>query len=230
MNRRARAALALTVFCTVLIASGSARASPLLLPQENAVPGGVKIIRLDVTGAVHALCRGRWASRVGDSGRRGLGGGDRHPPVGAAGNTAGDRARNQRQTGHRFSVGDKHYASQSLKVAPRQVDLSAADLARFNRGKSAHRPCLEPLDRRTARVPAPASAGARPAQQLIRIARIFNGQSRNPHTRHGHCGAERHPRAAAHRRDRDRHGRTFSSTAIPCSSITAAASSACTAI
>src|ERR1039457_4750231 len=32
-----------------------------------------------------------------------------------------------------FSVGEKRYASQSLKVAPRHVNLSAKDLARVNR-------------------------------------------------------------------------------------------------
>ncbi len=182
MNRRARAALALTVFCTVLIASGSARASPLLLPQENAVPGGVKILRLDVTGPSMPYVEAdghralviqdgtAWVAVIGIPLSAPLG--TRQVIV---------HGTNGRQT-LEFSVGDKHYASQSLKVAPRQVDLSAADLARFNQdrvriGHALSRWTDAPPE--SLRLPQPVP-GRRSSSFGSR--RIFNGQSRNPHT------------------------------------------------
>jgi murein DD-endopeptidase MepM/ murein hydrolase activator NlpD len=81
-----------------------------------------------------------------------------------------------------FTVGEKHYASQSLKVAPRQVDLSPADLKRVEREHEALEQALghwsEPPPA-TLRWPAPVP-GVRSSSFGMR--RIFNGQSRNPHS------------------------------------------------
>jgi murein DD-endopeptidase MepM/ murein hydrolase activator NlpD len=152
------------------------------LPHENSVPGGVKILRLDSTGpslpyvdadghrALVLQVDAAWVAVIGI-------------PLSAP---LGSRQVIVRGTSGRevveFTVGDKRYASQSLKVAPRQVDLSAADLARVNEEKIRIEHALshwtEPPPeslRWLQPVPGPRSSsfGAR---------RIFNGQARNPHS------------------------------------------------
>ena len=79
-------------------------------------------------------------------------------------------------------MGDKHYTTQSLKVAPRQVDLSAADLKRYQREHEIMDHALESLERSppaTLRWPPPVP-GVRSSSFGMR--RVFNGESRNPHT------------------------------------------------
>jgi len=81
-----------------------------------------------------------------------------------------------------FTVGDKQYASQSLKVAPKQVNLSKADLARAAREHARidlavglySEPPPESL-RFSQPVPGPRSSS-------FGMRRIFNGESRNPHS------------------------------------------------
>jgi murein DD-endopeptidase MepM/ murein hydrolase activator NlpD len=81
-----------------------------------------------------------------------------------------------------FEVGDKKYASQSLKVAPGKVNLSAADLARANEDKVrtahdvSHWTDAAP---ESLRLPQPVP-GVRSSSFGMR--RTFNGESRNPHT------------------------------------------------
>lgn len=81
-----------------------------------------------------------------------------------------------------FTVHDKRYASQSLKVAPGKVDLSPGDLARVNKEK----PIIEHAMSRwseeqpqSLRMEQPIP-GVRSSSFGMR--RIFNGQSRNPHS------------------------------------------------
>jgi murein DD-endopeptidase MepM/ murein hydrolase activator NlpD len=81
-----------------------------------------------------------------------------------------------------FQVSNKQYVSQSLKVEPRQVDLSAADLARFNEDKIRIGRALShwtDSPPESLRLPQPVP-GARSSSFGSR--RIFNGQARNPHT------------------------------------------------
>ena len=82
----------------------------------------------------------------------------------------------------RYAVGDKQYREQRLTVAPRTVDLSPEDEARWKR-ESAHQkqvmatfttPLPASLDMR---VPVP---GRRSSSFGLR--RVFNGQRRNPHS------------------------------------------------
>jgi murein DD-endopeptidase MepM/ murein hydrolase activator NlpD len=81
-----------------------------------------------------------------------------------------------------FRVADKRYASQSLKVAPRQVDLSPADLARVTdeRVRIDHdlshwtEPPPESL-----RLPQPVPG---PRSSSFGMRRVFNGEARNPHS------------------------------------------------
>jgi murein DD-endopeptidase MepM/ murein hydrolase activator NlpD len=81
-----------------------------------------------------------------------------------------------------FTVGDKRYVSQSLKVAPGQVNLSAADLARVNaeriRIDLALQSWSEPPPE-SLRMPAPVPG---PRSSSFGSRRIFNGESRNPHS------------------------------------------------
>jgi murein DD-endopeptidase MepM/ murein hydrolase activator NlpD len=81
-----------------------------------------------------------------------------------------------------FDVVDKRYASQSLKVPPRQVNLSKADLARVAREKLR-------IDGALARYSEPPPASLRlpqpvpgPRSSSFGMRRIFNGESRNPHS------------------------------------------------
>jgi murein DD-endopeptidase MepM/ murein hydrolase activator NlpD len=81
-----------------------------------------------------------------------------------------------------FAVAERRYPTQSLKVAPKHVDLSKADLARFNEEKSR---LDRILDGWTADTPASFQLtgpvdGIRSSTFGSR--RVFNGAARNPHT------------------------------------------------
>jgi murein DD-endopeptidase MepM/ murein hydrolase activator NlpD len=82
-----------------------------------------------------------------------------------------------------YTVRDKRYVEQRLKVSPKTVDLSAEDNARYER-EAAHLKTVmatftEPLPSGSLhmRVPVP---GRRSSSFGLR--RVFNGQSRNPHS------------------------------------------------
>jgi murein DD-endopeptidase MepM/ murein hydrolase activator NlpD len=173
---------ALMASSLALLAWSAAPAWSLDLPQENAVPGGIKIIRLDSAGAAMPIVEtdghralvlqdgSTWVAVVGiplsaPPGMR---------QVIVRGANGGEQIE--------FAVGNKRYASQSLKVAPRQVDLSPADLERFNqeRIRIDHALSLwtEPPPQ-SLRLPPPVP-GTRSSSFGLR--RIFNGESRNPHT------------------------------------------------
>lgn len=163
--------------------ANSEPASGTTLPREEAVPGGIKILRLDVGGASMPYVEAdghralvlqdgsAWVAVIGIPLSAPLG--MRQVIVHSAG---GGRQQIE------FSVGDKRYVSQSLKVPPRQVDLSPADLARFNEDR-VH--IAHALSRWTdappesLRLPPPVP-GLRSSSFGSR--RIFNGQARNPHT------------------------------------------------
>ncbi|HMN20765.1 MAG TPA: peptidoglycan DD-metalloendopeptidase family protein [Ottowia sp.] len=81
-----------------------------------------------------------------------------------------------------YTVHDKHYAEQHLKVAPRTVDLAPADLARHERERAHQQQVIAtfsavPAGELAMRAPCPGrrsdSFGKR---------RFFNGQPRNPHS------------------------------------------------
>jgi murein DD-endopeptidase MepM/ murein hydrolase activator NlpD len=174
--------LALIALSPLFLPQNAALASSSSLPQENAVPGGVKILRLDVTGTSlpYVETDGRRALVIQDGSAWmaviGI-------PLSAA---LGMRQVIVHGTNGRqeieFLVSDKRYVSQSLKVAPRQVDLSAADLARFNEdkihiGRALSHWTDSPPE--SLRLPQPVP-GVRSSSFGSR--RIFNGQARNPHT------------------------------------------------
>ncbi len=162
-------------------------ATPLLaisypLPHESAVPGGVKILKLDIHSnsmpyvdvdgqrALVVQDNSSWIAIIGI-------------PLSAplAPRQVIIRSGDARQE-VQYTIADKQYVSQSLTVAPGQVNLSKADLERVNREK----PIIEHALSRwsdeqppTLRMPQPVP-GVRSSSFGSR--RIFNGESRNPHT------------------------------------------------
>lgn len=176
------ATLAGRLLVLLLVGAAVNAAAAMRLPVESAVPGGVKIIRLDSVGDVPPYVEadghralvlqdaGSWIAVIGIPLSASLG------PF---------RVRVRDSSGARdldFAVGDKHYTTQSLKVAPRQVDLSAADLKRYQRE---HEVMDHALNRWSESPPAtlrwpPPVPGVRSSSFGMR--RVFNGESRNPHT------------------------------------------------
>ncbi len=167
----------------LVIAGAAARAAAgMQLPEENAVPGGVKIIRLETVGEVPPYVEvdghralvlqdaGVWIAVIGIP---------LSAPVGPF------HVRLRDSQGARdldFAVSDKHYTTQSLKVAPGKVDLSAADLKRYQRE---HETLEHALNHWSDSPPAtlrwaPPVPGVRSSSFGLR--RVFNGESRNPHT------------------------------------------------
>jgi murein DD-endopeptidase MepM/ murein hydrolase activator NlpD len=177
-----RRVFALVLSSSALIHAGAARASGFELPHENAVPGGVKLIRLESSGGTMPY--------VDTDGHRALVVEDGSAWVAVIGIPLTASLGKQQVTVHgtngrqefEFSVGNKRYASQSLKVAPAQVNLSAADLARVAderiRIDHALSQWTEPPPE-SLRFPQPVPG---PRSSSFGMRRIFNGESRNPHT------------------------------------------------
>jgi murein DD-endopeptidase MepM/ murein hydrolase activator NlpD len=170
------------LFYALLFCAIPALAFSYALPHESAVPGGVKILRLDThdNSMPYVEVEGHRALVVQDgTGWIAIIGIPLSAPV--APRVVIVRSGDARQE-LEFSIGDKHYASQSLKVAPGQVNLSHTDLERVNREKliidhdlsrwSDDQPAMLRMEQ-----PVP---GVRSSSFGMR--RIFNGESRNPHS------------------------------------------------
>ncbi len=174
--RAVRALLGLAV----LIAAGPARS--IELPRESAVPGGVKLLRLEAAGdapprveadghrALVVRDGAAWVAVVGIP---------LTAPVGEMQVEVYDAAGPHTVD---FSVADKRYVTQSLKVAPGQVNLSAKDLARVNREHVLldraliHWSANPPMSLRWE----PPVPGVRSSSFGMR--RVFNGEARSPHS------------------------------------------------
>ena len=179
LNRR-RFVCALS--CFFLSAAPIARSSMLRLPRISAVPGGIGIVNLGSARdaprvwlggeRVLAMWNGReWIALV------------RIPLATPSGSVLFLEAhhRDATVTRHELEIGPKAYASQHLKVKPGQVDLSANDLARYERERAHLAAVLKtftedaPTDLRMLQ-PTP---GRRSSSFGLR--RYFNGEPRNPH-------------------------------------------------
>ena len=153
------------------------------LPQASLVPGGVFILPLQSTAAQPPVVTldgqramvlrpdGRWVAVVGVPLSEKPGRVTVQVSDGGAGAKAVD-----------FDITDKHYVTQSLKVAPGKVDLSKEDEERVNR-EIPHIKAIEatftdtpPMTLRL-RQPIP---GVRSSSYGMR--RVFNNEPRNPHT------------------------------------------------
>ena len=161
--------------------SAAALALDAGLPRSHAVPGGVATIALGASpqrpavraGGVPVLVTGDpagWTAVVGIalSAKPGKG----EIVVARAGRP------DERRT---YAIAPARYAEQRLKVAPSQVDLSAEDLARYERERAHLAQVIAtwadevPATLRM-RQPVP---GARSSSFGLR--RVFNGQPRSPH-------------------------------------------------
>lgn len=166
----------------MMLSLAPALAGALSLPREEAVPGGIKIIALATTSSLppdveseghRALVvqqNGSWFAVVGIPLTAATGPRQVAVRDGSDGRTI------------TFQIGPKQYASQSLKVRPAQVNLSAPDLARSD---AEHLRMDRVLSEWTNREPsklqfAPPVPGIRSSSFGLR--RVFNGESRNPHS------------------------------------------------
>jgi murein DD-endopeptidase MepM/ murein hydrolase activator NlpD len=172
-----RQLIALAAF---LAAAGTAQG--LDLPRESAVPGGVKLLRLEAAGGI--------APRVEADGHRALVVRDGDAWIAVVGIPLSTPVGSMQVEVYQasgphpvdFAVADKRYLTQSLKVAPGQVNLSAKDLARVNRERVILNGALEHWS------PAPPASlrwsqpvpGVRSSSFGLR--RVFNGEARSPHT------------------------------------------------
>lgn len=166
-----------------IVCGAAAMAHATDLPQQRLAPGGVARIALGaLPEAPHASFNGvpvlvlrdgaQWTALVGIA-------------LSAAPGPA--RVTLQRDDGATtvdvpFQIKPFHYAEQRLTVAPGQVDLSKDDLARYERERvhlaevsATFSETLPP----TLRLQQP-TPGARSSSFGLR--RVFNGQSRNPHS------------------------------------------------
>jgi murein DD-endopeptidase MepM/ murein hydrolase activator NlpD len=153
------------------------------LPQASLVPGGVfilpiqstavqaPVVTLDGQRAMVLRSDGRWVAVVGVPLSEKPG----RVTVQVTDSGAGAKAVD-------FDITDKHYVTQSLKVAPGKVDLSKEDEERVNR-EIPHIKAIEatftdtPPATLRLRQPIP---GVRSSSYGMR--RIFNNEPRNPHT------------------------------------------------
>jgi murein DD-endopeptidase MepM/ murein hydrolase activator NlpD len=87
-----------------------------------------------------------------------------------------------------YTIGPKHYAEQRLKVAPKTVDLSPEDLARYQREHAHQQEVMATFSELSAqqfsqppglRMQVPVAG---PRSSSFGLRRVFNGQARNPHS------------------------------------------------
>jgi murein DD-endopeptidase MepM/ murein hydrolase activator NlpD len=169
----------------VLVGIAPVFAAPSQLPDASLVPGGVLILPIDTSApqkeapivtldgqrAMVLRSQGQWVAVVGLPLSEQPG----HATV-----VIRDGAEGERTVG--FDIVDKHYVTQSLKVAPGKVDLSKEDLDRVNKEV----PHIRSVVATFSQVP-PTSLrlkqpipGVRSSSYGMR--RIFNNEPRNPHS------------------------------------------------
>ena len=189
MTKTLRAACRAPLLSALALLAGTAHAD---LPRPSAVPGGVVLIDIpDATTRADGTTRGDgaapavtfegkrvmvlrrdagWVAVVGIPLARSPGPAQVEIRQGGAPLTRG------------FTIEGKAYATQSLKVAPRQVDLSPEDAARVARESPILRKAMDTFTEdppATLRLEQPVPG---PRSSSFGLRRVFNGQSRNPHS------------------------------------------------
>ena len=164
---------------------GSTALHAVELPSQASVPGGVRMIALPgpadspptVTYQDHRVMvlrdAGKWIAVVGLP--LSLTPGEQS--ISVAANGGADAA-----ASIPFKVSAKAYTEQRLKVAPAQVDLSAADLARSTAERTRIQAAIANYttpDPATLRLLQPVPG---PRSSSFGLRRVFNGEPRNPHT------------------------------------------------
>ena len=195
MNRRC---FLLTIPTAVLTPAAVASAPTARWPRTAAVPGGVARVQVGTSGP---------APRVRFGANRVLvmrDGGEWVALIGIALATApGSRLRIEAERAdgavdrYEITVTPKAYASQHLKVKPGQVELSAEDLARYER----ERTHLAGVIRMFPEEPPPSLGMVQPTpgrrSSSFGLRRYFNGEARNPHSGMDIAAAEGTPVVAA---------------------------------
>lgn len=194
LTRRAAALGALGSLLLGRARTSWAQQPPTTLPTASLVPGGVVLLPLGPAAerpraSLSSAAKGEepvpvlvlgdaqaWNAVVGI-------------PLSA---TPGESGVDVQQNGNRrlvsFTVAPKRYAEQRLKVAPKTVDLSPEDLARYERERDRQQFVMatftpvspeqfagSPGMRMQVPVPGPRSSS-------FGLRRVFNGQPRNPHS------------------------------------------------
>lgn len=171
------AAIALAFSITAALAGNS------ILPQQSLVPGGILILPIEAPAELKptVLFDGRKALvlRVGNEWRAVVG-----LPLSAKVGPNEVIVQAGTEPGRKvpFEIADKAYATQSLKVKPGQVDLSKEDQQRVNEERvrlSAATATFSKDPPPTLILEAPVDG---PRSSSYGLRRIFNGQSRNPHS------------------------------------------------
>jgi murein DD-endopeptidase MepM/ murein hydrolase activator NlpD len=177
--RWGRSSLAALALAAAFPGSGAV----LQLPQASLVPGGVLILPIESTAAQAPVVMldgqramvlrsaGRWVAVVGLPLSEKPG----HATIVVRNGTDAEKSVG-------FEIADKKYVTQSLKVAPSQVDLSKEDLERVNREV----PHIKAVVATFSDTP-PATLRLRQPIPGVRsstygLRRIFNNEPRNPHT------------------------------------------------
>lgn len=167
--------------------AGAAAAADTTLPRASATPGGVvfvdagpasandgvaPVVTLDGVRTMVVHERDRWTAIVG-------------LPLSQAAPATVEvlvKARDGSERRVGITLADKQYATQRLKVKPGQVNLSEKDLERVGAERERIQAALatfspEPPATLVLRQPVPG-----PRSSSYGLRRVFNGESRNPHT------------------------------------------------
>jgi len=172
------------IFALLLLLALAMPARAVELPDESRVPGGVALVPLDApaAGPVPKVTFGGRRVLValrGDALFAVVG-----IPLTQSPGTATVRVAPADGPPREIAIeiGPKRYAEQRLRVSPKQVDLSAKDLARVKREQKkigAALATFSPEAPGTLRLEAPVPG---PRSSSFGLRRFFNDQARNPHT------------------------------------------------
>ncbi len=176
MPRGANAACAL--LCLAAIA-GPAMGQVVNRP----VPGGVAVLDLGAAPQRPSVTYGKLPTLVvgNPSGWQAVVGLALSTALGAASVSVSDASlRTTRQIG--FEVRPMAYAEQQLKVAPGQVNLSKENLARYEREREHQAITIATFSDRIPQNLLMRAPVAGPRSGSFGLRRVFNGQSRNPHS------------------------------------------------
>ena len=170
-------------FCGVANAGGTTAEVAPALPQQSLVPGGILILPIDAPAELKptVLFEGRKSlvMRAGDQWHAVVG-----LPLSATVGTNEVLVQAGTAPGRKvsFEIGPKEYQTQSLKVKPGHVDLAKKDQERVAQERirlSAATATFsnEPPPTLILQQPVPG-----PRSSSYGLRRVFNGQSRNPHS------------------------------------------------